>query len=681
MQGRITSISLKTKIAGIALLLFLASFWLLTYCVEKKLSQDMTGLLETQQFSTVSYVASDLDDKIRQRIELLEANAGIVTPELLSNPEKAREFLKSRFGLLALFKAGLSIISRDGKGITDYPIVPERANASFSELEYFKEVVSTGKTAIGKPRVGRFTKQPGVAFAAPIKDKSGQLAGLLVGFTWFSDSTLFGQVEHANVGKSGYITINVPKYSLIATSSSPSRKFQPMEKPGFNKMLDRFLSGYEGSGIAYNSEGIETLTSAKQIPSTGWIAQFVLPTEEAFAPIRSMRIRAYSIAAALSFFVLVAVWLVIWRLLAPLSHASKSVSDMSSGGLQLLPVKYHDEIGLLLTNFNQLVSERKQAEEALRNSEERFRNILENAPIGMSVVSLEGRFMLVNRSLCEIVGYKKKELETLTFQAITHPDDLTSNLANMQRMLDGSVTSYHMEKRYIRKDQRIVWTQLTSSVVRNASGAPLYIIAQIEDITSRKSSQEQIIKLAFYDALTALPNRRLLLDRFNQALVLAKRFKRSLAVMYLDIDDFKRVNDNLGHDIGDELLKVVASRLQGCVRSMDTVCRQGGDEFIILLSELAQPRDAAAVAEKIIKTINEPVSIQASELNITTSIGIAIYPVNGTDDARELMKKADMALYEVKGWGKNGFTFYQSESESNPPLFPETFTPPTSLPA
>lgn len=660
MFKKISSISLKTKIAGIVLLLFLAVFWLLTYCVEKKLAQDMTDLLETQQISTVSYVASDLDDKIRQRIELLEINAKAITPELLNNPDKAREFLKSRFGLMALFKAGLSIVSKDGNGITDYPIVPERANASFSELEYYKEVLATGKTAIGKPRIGRFTKQPGVAFAAPIKDKSGHLIGLLVGFTWFSDSTLFGQVEHANVGKTGYIEINVPKYGLIATSSTPSRKFQPMAKPGVNKMLDRFLAGYEGSGIAVNPEGVETLISAKQIPSTGWIAQIVLPTEEAFAPIHSMRIRAYSIAAVLSAFVLVAVWLIIWRLLAPLSHASKSVNEMSARDLRPLPVKYNDEIGLLLTNFNILVSERKQAEEALRNSEESFRNILENAPIGMSVVSLEGRFMLVNRSLCEILGYEKDVLEKLTFQEITHPDDLESNIANVKRLLDGSVTSYHMEKRYIRKDRQVVWTQLTSSIVRNVAGNPLYLIAQIEDITNRKSSQDQIYQLAFYDTLTSLPNRRLLLDRFSQALVQAKRFERSLAIMYLDIDDFKRINDTLGHDIGDELLKVMAGRLQTCVRGMDTVCRQGGDEFIIVLSEISHMQDAAVVASKIISVINEPVSIQGYDLHITTSIGIAIYPVNGTDDARELMKKADMAMYEVKSSGKNGFKFYNS---------------------
>jgi len=660
MPGKISSISLKTKIAGIVLLFFLASFWLLTYSVEKKLAQDMAHVLETQQRSTVSYIASDLDDKIRQRIELLEVNAGVITPELLDNPEKARDFLKSRFGLLALFKAGLSIISKDGYGITDYPIVAERANASFSELEYYQEVLATGKTAIGKPRIGRFTKQPGVAFAAPIKDKSGQIIGLLVGFTWFSDTTLFGQVENANVGKTGYIEINVPKYGLIATSSDPSRKFQPLAKPGSNEMLDRFLGGYEGSGIVINSEGVETLTSTKKIPTAGWIAQIALPTEEAFTPIRSMKIRAYSIAAGLSAFVLIAVWLIIWQLLAPLSHASKSVSEMSSGDLRPLPVKYQDEIGLLLTNFNILVSERKHAEEALRNSEESFRNILENAPIGMAIVSREGRFMLVNRSLCTILGYKKEELEKLTFQEITHPDDLDANIDNVKRLLDGSVTSYHMEKRYVRKDQQIVWTQLTSSVVRNAAGAPLYLIAQIEDITDRKRSQEQIYQLAFYDTLTNLPNRRLLLDRFSQALVQAKRFERSLAIMYLDIDDFKRINDTLGHDVGDELLKIVAGRLQTCVRGMDTVCRQGGDEFIIVLSEISHVHDAAVVANKIINVINEPVSVQEYNLHITTSIGIAIYPVNGTDDARELMKKADMAMYEVKNEGKNGFKFYHS---------------------
>ncbi len=307
------------------------------------------------------------------------------------------------------------------------------------------------------------------------------------------------------------------------------------------------------------------------------------------------------------------------------------------------------------------ITERKNAEEDLRDSEKRFRTILENAPIGMAVLTLEGRFLLVNRSLCEIVGYEKEELEKLTFQEITHPDDLEANLAKVRQLQDSDINSYFMEKRYIRKDQQIVWTQLVSSVIRNAAGAPLFLIAQIEDITDRRRNRELIQQLAYYDALTNLPNRRLLKDRLKQSLAQAKRHQRSMALMFLDLDNFKQINDTLGHDIGDELLKVVADRLQACVRGIDTICRQGGDEFIIVLSEIAHPEDVAVVANKIISVINEPVSLNENDLHITISIGIAVYPVDGVDDAKELMKKADIAMYDAKRNGRNGFSFYHED--------------------
>jgi diguanylate cyclase (GGDEF)-like protein/PAS domain S-box-containing protein len=665
MLDRLHSIHLKTKITGVVLLLFISSLWLLTYVVEKRLAQDMTELLESQQLSTVSYVAADLDNKIRQRIQLLNSNAQLITPELVANPEKAREFLSTRIGLLALYKAGVAIVSVDGKGITDYPPVPERTEASFSDMEFFREVISTGKPAIGKPSIGRFIKQPRVAIAAPINDPAGRLIGVLVGIATISDSTLFGQVENTKVGKSGYIVINVPKFGLIATSSNPAFILQPMAKPGVNTMLDKFVAGFEGSGIATNVQGVESLTSAKKIPSAGWIAQVVLPTEEAFAPVHAMKMRAYSIAAALSLFVLISVWLVIRQLLQPLTVASNKLKEMSSGDLTPLPVTCNDEIGQLLSNFNSLVQERNEAYEAVRDNEKRFRNILENAPIGMAVLSLEGAFSLVNHSLCALVGYEKDELERINFQDITHPDDLAADLSNIRHLLDGSTTSYQLEKRYLRKNGEIVWVQLTRFVQRDNGGAPLYFIAQIEDISERLRSQEQIKQLAYYDALTNLPNRRLLMDRLNHALAQAKRFKRSMAVMYLDLDNFKQINDTLGHDYGDELLKVVAERLLTCVRSVDTVCRQGGDEFIIALGEITNPQDSTIVAEKIIKVINEPVHIKGNMLQVTTSIGIAVYPGNSAAEAMELMKKADLAMYEVKKRGRNGFSVYKTSEVVN----------------
>ncbi len=303
------------------------------------------------------------------------------------------------------------------------------------------------------------------------------------------------------------------------------------------------------------------------------------------------------------------------------------------------------------------ISERRQAEIALRESEKRFRDTLEHAPIGMSITSLEGRILLANHALCRILGHEKDVLEKMSFQDFTLPEDLESASANLRRVLVEEVDSCRMETRYRHADGHTVWTQLTVSLLRDNLGTPLNFIAQIEDISDRKRDQEQIHRLAYYDTLTDLPNRRLLIDRFNQALTQAKRFRRSLAVLFLDLDHFKSINDQLGHDIGDELLKVVAARLCACVRTVDTVSRQGGDEFIVILTEIHHPRDAELVAGKILDSLAQPIVVADQRLHITTSIGIAMLPVDGTEDARELMKKADMAMYAAKEAGRNQYRF------------------------
>lgn len=310
------------------------------------------------------------------------------------------------------------------------------------------------------------------------------------------------------------------------------------------------------------------------------------------------------------------------------------------------------------------ITERKGIERALRESEERFRDILEYAPIGMAVVSLEGRFLRVNQALCNIVGYTREALEQLTFQEITHPDDLDADLANAQSLLNGEIHTYQMEKRYLRNNGQAVWVQLTGSLLRDAMDAPQHFIAQIEDISERKERQEHFRQLAYYDPLTGLPNRRLLMDRLNLALAQARRYRRALAVMFMDLDRFKQINDTWGHDVGDELLRGVATRLEACVRSGDTVSRQGGDEFVIVLPEISHPQDAALVAENILAVLSEPILVQGHELRITTSIGIAIYPTDGPDDAMELMKKADTAMYAAKKAGRNGYRFHDHAPEA-----------------
>jgi diguanylate cyclase (GGDEF)-like protein/PAS domain S-box-containing protein len=307
------------------------------------------------------------------------------------------------------------------------------------------------------------------------------------------------------------------------------------------------------------------------------------------------------------------------------------------------------------------ISSRKKTESALRASEKSFREIMEFAPIGMAIVSLEGRFTKVNQALCNIVGYSNDALVATTFQEITHADDLAKDLEYVQQLLDGTIDAYQMEKRYIRRDKAVVWVQLSVSIFRDEEHAPQYFIAQIEDITTRKHQYDEVTQEAYFDALTGLPNRRMLLSRLHQVHARLQHAKQSAALLFLDIDHFKQINDTLGHDVGDVILKEVSVRLQGCLRQSDTVSRLGGDEFVMLLPELTQRDDAEHVAQKILNSFVLPVQVGERSLHIGVSVGVAVCGAGGQGvTVTEWMKQADIAMYEAKGAGRNGYHVYSA---------------------
>ncbi|MDP2830015.1 MAG: EAL domain-containing protein [Sulfuricellaceae bacterium] len=418
----------------------------------------------------------------------------------------------------------------------------------------------------------------------------------------------------------------------------------------------------------------------------------------------------------------------------------------------------------------------------LFNSEERFRYTLENSPIGMAIVSLDGMFIQVNQALCQIVGYEKQELKKLSFQAITYPDDLDADQANVRQLLDGKIASFQAEKRYVRKDGQLVWVQLTDSIVRDAKGAPLHFLAQVEniterrraaeqlslsakvfedsrecilitdneeriisvnkafsevtgygaaevlgktprilgsgrqdtdfyremwhslndvgywcgeiwdqrkngeiypnwlsisavkdpqnqvshyisifsDITERKKTEAQIEFLAYRDALTKLPNRLLAMDHLGIAIAYAERAGTKTAVLFLDIDNFKTINDSFGHATGDALLIAVSKRLRDCTRETDTISRQGGDEFLIVLADVPDTDSISYVAEKILGQLEETFHISGKEISTSLSIGVAVYP-DDSKDIDTLLKFADTAMYHAKEAGRNASRFYTEQ--------------------
>jgi diguanylate cyclase (GGDEF)-like protein/PAS domain S-box-containing protein len=286
---------------------------------------------------------------------------------------------------------------------------------------------------------------------------------------------------------------------------------------------------------------------------------------------------------------------------------------------------------------------------ALAESEARFRLALENAPIGIALVGTEGSWLHVNPALTQMFGYSEDELRELTWQQITHPEDVAVDQALVDQTLAGEIEHYSMEKRYLRADGRVIWGLLTVGLVRDPAGEPRYFISQIEDVTERHAADARLRALALHDSLTDLPNRNLLIGRLDELLA-HPGAKASVAVLYLDLDRFKVVNDSLGHLAGDELLRLVAQRIATVTRPGDTVARLGGDEFAVVCTELDSLDTAIAIAQRLLDGVSEPLIVAGREVVTTASIGIAMARPNDTSET--LLRNADVAMYQAKQRGR-----------------------------
>ncbi|MCB1769188.1 MAG: diguanylate cyclase, partial [Candidatus Competibacteraceae bacterium] len=305
------------------------------------------------------------------------------------------------------------------------------------------------------------------------------------------------------------------------------------------------------------------------------------------------------------------------------------------------------------------IADLKKTEETLRASEARFRHYFELPLIGIALIGSDKRWWEVNDRLCEMLGYRRSRLLGMTWAEITHPDDQAAEEAQLGRVINRRIEGYSLDKRFIRQDGALLYASLSTRCVRQANGVVDHFVAVIQDITERRQAAEHIEHLAYYDALTGLPNRSLLSDRLQQALLRASREHNLAGMLLVDLDRFKLINDALGHKIGDRLLGEVAIRLQQCVRQCDTISRQGGDEFAVLLPTLTSSDDAIRIAQRMLDAMMQPFRLDGHELNVSCSIGISLYPRDGCT-SESLLKNADIALYRAKDMGRNNYQFYVS---------------------
>jgi len=298
------------------------------------------------------------------------------------------------------------------------------------------------------------------------------------------------------------------------------------------------------------------------------------------------------------------------------------------------------------------ITERRLAEVALRASEERYRLLFERNLAGVFRSSVSGRVLDCNDAFARIVGFasRREVLGRSMVDFYADPRQRTALLARLER--EGSFTD--VEIAVVRRDGSPAWAYASATLLPAEAGEEGQIEATLIDVTRRKSAESQILYQAYHDALTGLPNRMLFHDRLTQALSQAGRDGRGLAVLFLDLDQFKVVNDTLGHGAGDRLLQEVAGRLRRAVGEGDTVARVGGDEFTLLLPGIEGAAEAARLAERLLAAVALPAEIDGHRLYVTTSIGVSLYPADG-HEADSLLTRADIAMYRAKEVGRNGY--------------------------
>jgi diguanylate cyclase (GGDEF)-like protein/PAS domain S-box-containing protein len=307
------------------------------------------------------------------------------------------------------------------------------------------------------------------------------------------------------------------------------------------------------------------------------------------------------------------------------------------------------------------VTDYVQAQATLQKNEERWKLALESTGDGVWDWHIQSGVEFYSKRLLEILGYDVSDVHLQArgeFDKLIHPDDMAQLHRHRQAHFDGLTSTYADEHRVRCKDGRWKWMLSRGMVIsRDAQGLPLRMIGTHTDVTERKNAEALIWQQAHFDTLTGLPNRHMLRDRMAQEIKKSRRDGLQLAVLFIDLDHFKEVNDTLGHNSGDRLLVEAARRISACVRESDTVARMGGDEFAVILTELIDASSLERILQKILQALEGVFQLDAERVFVSASIGVTMYPLDA-DDIEDLFKNADQALYVAKGAGRNRFSFF-----------------------
>ena len=444
---------------------------------------------------------------------------------------------------------------------------------------------------------------------------------------------------------------------VLARSVEPERWIGQSSPIGHALLLRRTVDG-QGSGESVGVDGVTRIAGFASTRAMPWLVYVGIPIDTALAGAHENSRESLALGVAM---LVVGLFLAAWvagHIARPLRELSADARLLGEGRLEHRSrVRTGSEIGLLADTLNRMAAALQERTAAALRSEERLTLALEGSEQSLFDWDILANQIHYSAQASTLRGGPDQAWEVTpdAMRAFVHPDDLDGLLANMKDALAGKTPIYEAEFRVRHKDGRWIWLRSRGRVVeRNAAGQALRMVGTDADITPQKLAEEQLRQRAAFDALTGLPNRALFNDRLAGAIERARRSGMLMALLFLDLDHLKRINDSRGHGAGDELLKIASERLLAAVRSVDTVARLAGDEFTVIVEGLTAPADAEAVAMKLVEAMRPAMRIGGALVHVSTSVGLALLEPGDSDPA-SLLRRADEALYAAKRAGRDRY--------------------------
>jgi len=481
--------SLKTRLTLTTLTIVLLSLWSLSYYTSQMLHKDMERLLGEQQFSTVSYVAAEINHELNDRFEALKTVIRTISPAILGNTAAMQTFLEQRPLLARLFNGGVIAYRLDGTAIAEVPLSAKRIGVNYIDIDTVAAALKEGQAMIGRPVMGRKLLAPVFGMTVPIRDGQGNVIGALTGVTNLGQPSFLDVITESHYGKSGGYLLVAPQQRLVVTATDKSHMMEAFPAPGISPFIDRFIQGYEGSVVFVDPLGVEVLASAKGVPAAGWFMAVNLPAAEAFAPIHAMLQRMLLATVFLTLLAGVLAWWLLKRQLSPLLVAARTLSTRldTNQPPQPLPINRQDEIGKLLGGFNRLLETVGQ-----QNEERRIAAIAFECQEGMAVMDANSRFLRVNQAFTQITGYSQQEAQGKT-AAILRSDQHPSSFYERNWSEGKDKGSWQGEARFRRKNGEFFPAQITVTAVKDEINKITHYVGNLTDTTnSQRQEQERL---------------------------------------------------------------------------------------------------------------------------------------------------------------------------------------------